>query len=96
LIRKNSYNQRAALLAGEAVVDAAVRMLVVKSITQRPRPTDVAASGNYSEIFFQGIQSPIRKGTSFPSGHALMSFSVATVLLGVTASIDGFPTSHTV
>jgi len=27
----------------------------------------------------QGIKSPIGKGTSFPSGHALMSFSVATV-----------------
>jgi hypothetical protein len=79
LIRKNSYDQGTALLAGEAVVDDAVLMVVVKSITQRLRPTDIAASGNYSDTFFQSGKSPIGKGTSFPSGHALMSFSVATV-----------------
>jgi len=79
LIRKNSYDQGTALLAGEAVVDATVLMVVVKSITQRLRPTDVAPRGNYSDTFFQGLKSPLGKGTSFPSGHALMSFSVATV-----------------
>jgi membrane-associated phospholipid phosphatase len=79
LIRKNSYDQGTALLAGEAVVDDTALMVVLKSITQRLRPTDVAASGSYSDTFFQGIKSPIGKGTSFPSGHALMSFSVATV-----------------
>jgi membrane-associated phospholipid phosphatase len=79
LIRKNSYDQGTALLAGEAVVDDTVLMVVVKSVTQRLRPTDVAASGTYSDTFFQSSKSPIGKGTSFPSGHALMSFSVATV-----------------
>lgn len=82
LIRKNSYDQGTALLAGEAVVDDTVLMIVVKSITQRLRPTDVAASGNYSDTFFQSSKSPIGKGTSFPSGHALMSFSVATMFAG--------------
>ena len=79
LIRKNSYDQGTALLAGEAVVDDAVLMVVVKSISRRLRPTDVAPRGNYSDTFFQSSKSPIGKGTSFPSGHALMSFSVATV-----------------
>jgi membrane-associated phospholipid phosphatase len=79
LIRKNSYDQGTALLAGEAVVDDTVLMVVVKSVTERLRPTDVAAGGNYSDTFFQSSKSPIGKGSSFPSGHALMSFSVATV-----------------
>jgi len=79
LIRKNSYDQGSALLAGEAVVDDTVLMVVIKSITQRLRPTDVAAKGNFSDTFFQSSKSPFGKGTSFPSGHALMSFSVATV-----------------
>ena len=79
LIRKNSYDQGTALLAGEAVVDDTVLMVVLKSITQRLRPTDIAVSGHYSDTFFQSSKSPIGKGTSFPSGHALMSFSVATV-----------------
>jgi hypothetical protein len=47
LIRKNSCDQGSALLAGEAVVDDAVLIVVVKSVTQRLRPTDVGASGNY-------------------------------------------------
>jgi membrane-associated phospholipid phosphatase len=79
LIRKNSYDQGSALLAGEAVVDDTVLMVVIKSITQRLRPTDVAPTGNFSDTFFQSSKSPIGKGTSFPSGHAMMSFSVATV-----------------
>jgi len=33
-------------------------MFVVKSITQRLWPTDVAASGNDSDTFFQGSKSP--------------------------------------
>jgi membrane-associated phospholipid phosphatase len=60
------------LLAGDAVVDAAVLMVALKSTMQRLRPTDVAASGNYSDTFFH-------KAPAFRRGHALMSVSVATV-----------------
>jgi membrane-associated phospholipid phosphatase len=70
---------RYGVVGREAVADDAALMVVVKSITQRLRPTDVAANGNYSDTFFQSSKSPFGKGTSFPSGHALMSFSVATV-----------------
>jgi membrane-associated phospholipid phosphatase len=79
LIRKNSYDQSSALLAGEAVADDAVLMVVMKSITRRQRPDEIAVNGNYSDTFFQSHQSVIGTGSSFPSGHAMMSFSVATV-----------------
>jgi membrane-associated phospholipid phosphatase len=79
LIRKNPYDQGTGLLIGESIVDDTVLMVVMKSITQRLRPTDVAPTGSYADTFFQSNRSPIGKGTSFPSGHALMSFSVATV-----------------
>jgi membrane-associated phospholipid phosphatase len=79
LIRKNSYDQSSALLAGEAVADDAVLMVVMKSITRRERPNEIAVNGNYSDTFFQGHQSVFGTGSSFPSGHAMMSFSVATV-----------------
>jgi len=79
LIRKNSYDQSSALLAGEAVADDLVLMVVMKSITRRQRPDEIAVNGNYSDTFFQSHQSVFGKGTSFPSGHAMMSFSVATV-----------------
>ena len=79
LIRKNSYDQSSALLAGEAVADDAVLMVVMKSITRRQRPDEIAVNGNYSDTFFQSHQSFLGTGSSFPSGHAMMSFSVATV-----------------
>jgi len=79
LIRKNSYDQSTGLLAGEAVVDDTVLMVALKSITQRLRPTDIPPNGSYADSFFQSNRSPIGKGTSFPSGHAMMGFSVATV-----------------
>jgi hypothetical protein len=79
LIRKDSYDQSTGLLAGEAVADDAILMVVLKSITRRQRPTEIAVNGKYSDTFFQSHKSLFGKGTSFPSGHALMSFSVATV-----------------
>jgi membrane-associated phospholipid phosphatase len=79
LIRKNSYDQSSALLAGEAVADDLVLMVVMKSITRRQRPDEIAVNGNYSDTFFRSHQSVLGTGSSFPSGHAMMSFSVATV-----------------
>lgn len=77
LLRKNSYNQTTALLAGEAVANDAVVMVVAKAITRRFRPEFIAPNGRYSDTFFQ-TQSAF--GSSFPSGHAMMSFSVAAVV----------------
>ncbi|MHB8500197.1 MAG: phosphatase PAP2 family protein [Candidatus Acidiferrales bacterium] len=79
LIRKNSYDQSSALLAGEAVADDAVLMVIMKSITIRQRPDELAVNGNYSDTFFESHKSFLGTGSSFPSGHAMMSFSVATV-----------------
>lgn len=53
LIRKDSYGQATSLLAGEAVVDDAVLMVVTKAIARRLRPTDIAVNGNYSDTFFK-------------------------------------------
>ena len=79
LIRKDSYGQATSLLAGEAVVDDAVLMVVTKAIARRLRPTDIAVNGNYSDTFFNGKHGALGTGSSFPSGHALMSFSIATI-----------------
>lgn len=79
LIRKDSYGQATGLLTGEAVVDDTVLMVVAKAITRRFRPTDIPVNGNYSDTFFKSGSGPLGKGSSFPSGHAMMSFSVATI-----------------
>lgn len=79
LIRKDSYGQSTALFAGEAVADDVILMVVTKAITRRQRPTERPVEGPYNDTFFQSNGSIFGKGTSFPSGHAMMAFSVATV-----------------
>jgi membrane-associated phospholipid phosphatase len=79
LLRKDSYGQATSLLAGEAVVDDAILMVVTKAITRRLRPTDIAVNGDYSDTFFKSHSGPLGKASSFPSGHAMMSFSIATI-----------------
>jgi membrane-associated phospholipid phosphatase len=79
LIRKDSYGQATSLLAGEAVVDDTILMIVAKAITRRERPTDIPVNGKYSDTFFKSGSGPLGKGSSFPSGHAMMAFSVATI-----------------
>ena len=77
--RHDSYQVATALLAGEAYADSAVVDLAVKAVTRRKRPSDVAATGEFSDTFFAGGKSPF-KGSSFPSGHAAGAFAVATVV----------------
>ena len=79
LLRHDSYDQGSALFAGEAVADDAILMVVMKAITRRARPTEFPVTGPYNDTFFHSTSSFFGKGTSFPSGHAMMAFSVATV-----------------
>jgi membrane-associated phospholipid phosphatase len=78
LIRKDSKMQRTALLAGEAMADAAIVQTVLKDVTMRLRPVQYPASG-----WFATSNSPtayIRGNGSFPSGHTIEAFSVATII----------------
>lgn len=79
LLRHDSYGQGTGLLAGEAVLDDTVLMVVMKAITRRARPSEFPPNGAYNDTFFATHNSFLGKGSSFPSGHAMMSFSVATV-----------------
>jgi membrane-associated phospholipid phosphatase len=77
LIRKDSYQKQTSLLAGEALLDSLVLSSVMKVSTQRLRPSDIPPQGDFSDTFFRGGHS-ISSG-SFPSGHTIAAFSVATV-----------------
>jgi hypothetical protein len=79
LLRHDSYGQGTSLLAGEAVANDAVLMIVLKAITRRARPSEFAPNGTYNDTFFATRNSLFGNGSSFPSAHAMMSFSVATV-----------------
>ena len=76
LFRKDSYTQKTALLAGEAALDSAVLEIVMKAATDRLRPSDIAPTGAFSDTFFRS-NKPF--SSSFPSGHTIEAFSVATV-----------------
>jgi membrane-associated phospholipid phosphatase len=78
LIRKDSKMTRTALLAGEAMADAALVQTVLKDTTMRLRPVKYPNSG-----WFATSSSPtsyIRGNGSFPSGHSIEAFSVATII----------------
>jgi len=72
LYGRAEHNDRAretGLLGGEALIDAGIVALVVKTVTQRPRPRESDGRGE----FFEG-------GRSFPSGHSIAAWSLATVI----------------
>jgi hypothetical protein len=72
LIGRASGNARAretGLLGAESLIDSSIVAQALKFTTQRPRPRQDDASGE----FFDG-------GNAFPSGHATSAWSVATVV----------------
>ncbi len=72
---KDDFLKTTALLSLRAAADSAIIALALKTATQRPRPTfpgGVTRDHNADGQFFAG-------GNSFPSGHTIEAFSVATV-----------------
>ncbi len=57
------------LLGIEALIDSGIDVQALKAITQRPRPRVDNASGEFFD-----------RGNSFPSGHAISAWSLATVV----------------
>jgi membrane-associated phospholipid phosphatase len=80
LWRKDSYAQQTALLAGEAATDTQILSVVMKDITRRVRPSDIAPHAEFDDTWFQSKGSPILSKGSFPSGHATTAFAIAAVL----------------
>jgi membrane-associated phospholipid phosphatase len=89
LMRKDSYAQKTVLLAGEAVIDAEIVTTVLKDIDRRYRPASVGPNGDLSASWFKETNGSYFGGVgSFPSGHAIAAFSVATVFA------DRYPNPH--
>ena len=78
IFRGDAYARNTALLAGEAVVDEVVTS-VLKNISHRLRPAAVPTNQVGTSAWF-GDKSVTLGGTgSFPSGHTIAAFSVATI-----------------
>ncbi len=65
----DDHMSEAGLLSGEAAINSTVVAYLFKNATQRPRPYQANGSGT----FFQG-------GSSFPSEHAAIAWSIASVM----------------
>ena len=65
----NDQMSESGLLSGEAAINSTAVAYLLKEITQRPRPYQANGSGT----FFQG-------GSSFPSEHAAIAWSIASVM----------------
>jgi membrane-associated phospholipid phosphatase len=68
-LTRNDRMSEAGLLSGEAAINSTAVAYVFKNMTRRPRPFQANGTGR----FFQG-------GSSFPSEHAAIAWSVASVM----------------
>jgi capsule assembly protein Wzi/PAP2 superfamily protein len=67
-ISSNDHLAETGLLSGEAAIDSAAVAYLMKAVTERTRPYQDSGNGR----FFQG-------GTSFPSEHSAVAWSVASI-----------------
>ena len=79
LVRHNKYDQHTSLLVGEAVLDSELLTALMKGTTRRLRPAEIPPNGNFADTFFDGKGGVFSGRGSFPSGHAIAAFSIATV-----------------
>jgi hypothetical protein len=80
LLRKDSYGQHTFLLAGEAVLDSEAVTTIMKDVDRRMKPIEVPLNGDFSNTWFHShAGNPWQGIGSFPSGHTISAFSVATV-----------------
>jgi len=83
LLRKNAYDQKTFILAGEAVIDAEILTTVMKDVDGRMAPISYPAGGNFTDSWFKvthGNRSSWMGGLgSMPSGHEIAIMAVATV-----------------
>lgn len=80
LIRKDSKMTRTALFAGEAVADVEILTEILKPAVARWRPGSIRPNGNFADTFAEGGNRFSGAHNSFPSGHSIAAFSVATVI----------------
>lgn len=77
--RKDPRMKNTALLTGEAVADVEIVTEALKTATSRLRPSSVAPRGSFGDTWTEGSIGS-NSHASFPSGHTIVAFSIATVV----------------
>jgi membrane-associated phospholipid phosphatase len=74
LTRAGDHFRKTGLLSFEALADVTIIQYAMKSIFDRQRPLEGQGNGEF------GASSGARYSSSFPSGHAIETFALASVL----------------
>lgn len=77
LWRKDTFAQKTALFAGEAAADGMVFYAIAQEATHRARPIEISPHGDFGDTFYDGHHGIL--SNSFPSGHSIEAFAIATV-----------------
>lgn len=80
LLRKDTKMSHTALLAGEALADAEIVTEVLKPAVDRIRPGSLPKNASFGDTFAEGGNRFSGSYNSFPSGHTIAAFSVATII----------------
>lgn len=81
MLRHDAKMRNTAMLAGEAAIDAEILTVALKNLTRRSSPGAIPAAGDFSNTWLQTTGLPTLRGNgSFPSGHTISAFAVATVV----------------
>jgi len=75
-LTKNDHLRETGFIGAEALANALIVDTLVKGVTQRERPTE----GNGAGRFWSGSGRIWNAGSSFPSGHAIESWTFASVI----------------
>lgn len=75
-LTKNDRLRETGFLGAEALANSLITVNVIKIATQRERPTE----GNGDGRFFQGKGRIWNSGAGFPSGHAIETWAMASVI----------------
>lgn len=79
MARKDTYAKHTVLLTAEAVIDSEILTTVMKDIDRRLLPKQVPSNSDFSDTWFLGHGQVLRGTGSFPSGHTIAAFSIATI-----------------
>ena len=79
LVRHNIYDQRTSRLTLEAVLDSELVASALNSTTHRLRPAEVPNAPGYADTFTDAAGGLFTSHGSFPSGHTIAAFSIASV-----------------
>jgi len=80
VIRKDDRARKTALLSAEALADTEIVATILKQASDRARPESIPKTSGFDDSWSEGGPRLVRNSGSFPSGHTITAFALATVI----------------